>query len=231
MSKVAIIGNGNLGYHISQELAKHHTVQVVTRDNLSTFNPIGFDFVILCVPDGAIASVSESLPISNAIVVHVSGSTDLEALNKHDKRGVIYPLQTFSKEMTVDFAAFPFFVESTPKNLDTIEAFTSTFSPQHHVLGSKERLKLHLAAVMACNFTNHLYQLSDQVLKEIGLSYEDLHHLTEETLNKAKAIGPANAQTGPAIRHDRATIKQHLDTLEGNLKHVYQVLTESIQKN
>lgn len=231
MCKVAIVGHGNVGYHLSKHLCDKHAVSIFSKHNLSDLESSLFDVIILCVPDHKIKEVSDSISASETTILHTSGSTSLEALSKHVKRGVIYPLQTFSKERPIDFQSFPFFVESVSTSLETIINFVSSFTNNYKLLSSEERLRLHMAAVFACNFTNHFYKLADDLLKEIGLEFNNLYHLSEETLQKAGALGPRSSQTGPAKRNDQVTLKKHLDLLPDALKPLYRIMTDSIQKS
>ena len=91
------------------------------------------------------------------------------------------------------------------------------------------RAKVHLAAVFACNFTNHLYTIAENILKEANLPFSDLLPLIDETTQKVHTLSPKEAQTGPAIRHDDKIITKHLSQLNNREKAIYQLLTESIQ--
>lgn len=239
MSKVAIIGHGNVGYHLAKLMKSiQHEVTVFTRSPstsslpLDQLNSFEGDFVIVCVTDHQVKHVSNHLPETNAIVLHTSGSRPLQDLSNHKNHGVLYPLQTFSKTKEVDFTAVPFFVEGSSSKVEKeILNFASTLSNNARLLSSTDRIKLHLAAVFACNFSNHMYHISDLILAEMGMSFANLHPLVKETLHKAIDLHPSLAQTGPAIRNDEATIQSHLKMLEDDtMKEIYQLITRSIQQ-
>ena len=239
MSKVAIIGFGNVGYHLAVNISKKHDVTVYGRTpdddlilDLSTLDPSAYDFVIIAVPDSAIKSVAENIGRSDAIVLHTSGSRPVSDVAMHDRHGVIYPLQTFSKEKKVDFKSFPIFIEGNDDTDKSIFSFVRTFSNDVRFLGSRNRKRLHLAAVFACNFTNHMYYISEQILSEMDLSFPEIAHLAQETISKAAAISPSQAQTGPAVRGDQKTIETHLEMINNEeWKKIYQLLSEDIRKS
>ena len=239
MSKVAIIGFGNLGYHLAVSISKKHEVTVFGRvpeddliKSLGELDPSEFDFVIITVTDSAIKGVSESLAASDAIVLHTSGFRPLSDLQKHERKGVMYPLQTISKEKKVNFNSFPIFVEGTDLSDKEIFRFLRSFGGDIRFMNSQNRAKLHLAAVFASNFTNHLYHICDELLAPMELSFKEIKHLSQETLDKAVEIGPLNSQTGPAVRGDQSTISAHLSMLQNeNWKDIYQLISDSIRKS
>ncbi|MEQ9402609.1 MAG: DUF2520 domain-containing protein [Cyclobacteriaceae bacterium] len=239
MSKVAIIGFGNVGYHLAVRISKKHEVIVFGRtpddeliksiDDLDTSE---FDFTILAIPDTAIKEVSDSLNTSDSIILHTSGSIPLDVLAGHTRTGVMYPLQTFSREKNIDFNSFPIFIEGSEETEKAIFNFTRSFSTDVRLMNSTNRAKLHLAAVFVSNFTNHLYHISDTILASAKLEFSDLQHLADETLKKAAEISPLKAQTGPAVRNDTVTMKKHLGMLENDgWKRIYELISEDIRKS
>ena len=240
MSKVAIIGYGNVGYHFAKRISsKRHEVTIFSRTQTADYilsmdqlNSDSFDIIILSVPDGSVKEVSDQLESSDAIVLHTSGSRSITDLTKHPKHGVMYPLQTFSKTKDIDFTAFPVFVEGSDEGAKDIFTFVGSFSNDVRLLTSTNRAKLHLAAVFACNFSNHIFHLSEKLLVELGMIFEDFQPLVEETLQKAIELNPSKSQTGPAMRDDDETINTHLEMLKDErLRNIYQVITESIRNN
>lgn len=236
MSKVAIIGNGNVGSHFKKEFSEKHSVDHYSRSGsndtyqLSMLGVDLYDFILLAVSDDAIKEVSDALPTSDAVVAHCSGSRPLSDLTKHQKRGVLYPLQTFSKEKEVSADAYTLFIEGSDEADHDLFVFARSFHDDVRLISSTNRAKLHLAAVLVCNFTNHLFTLSADILEEADLSLQDLKPLIEETLDKAMNIGPLQAQTGPAKRKDVTTISKHLSLIKNQkLRQLYQLMTESIQ--
>ncbi len=206
MSKTAIIGLGNVGTHLANEISKKHQISVFTQStgvnsrhlnkqvligSLKEFNPTEFEFIILTVPDVYIQQVGEKIHSPSTVILHTSGSRPITDLNNHQKYGVMYPLQTFSISKTVDFNTFPLFIEGDSEvTTSIISSYASTIDPDVRVMSSKDRLKLHLAAVFMCNFTNHMYHISAQILKELGMSFIELQNLATETLAKAVELSP-----------------------------------------
>lgn len=240
MSKVAIIGYGNVGYHLANRIsAKRHEVTIFSRIptedfilSLDQFDPNSFEIIILSVPDDMIKEMSDRIPVSEAIVLHTSGSNPIADLAKHPKHGVMYPLQTFSKTKEVDFTSFPIFVEGSDDGERDIFTFVRSFSNDVRLLTSTNRSKLHLAAVFACNFSNHMFHLSEKLLSDLDMSFQDIQPLVEETLKKAIDLNPSESQTGPAMREDDETINTHLEMLKDErMKSLYQLITDSIREN
>lgn len=238
MSKVAIIGYGNVGYHLAKRISsKRHEVTIFSRSQtedyvlaLDQLDPNSFDFIVLSVPDGEVKHVSDEIETSEAVVLHTSGSRPIADLAKHSKHGVMYPLQTFSKTKDIDFTSFPVFVEGSDEGERDIFTFVRSFSNDVRLLTSTSRSKLHLAAVFACNFSNHMFHLSEKLLVDLDMKFQDIQPLVEETLKKAIELSPSKSQTGPAMRDDEATINTHLDMLKDEqMKNIYRLITESIQ--
>lgn len=190
------------------------------------------DLYILAVKDDAIREVAEKLSLQDQLVVHTSGSTDLDVLQGISERiGVFYPLQTFSKSKAVDFRQIPIAVEgNNPEVALAIHAIADRLSERVIDLDSNQRRILHVGAVLACNFTNHMYVLAEQLLKDGGLDFNLLRPLIAETALKIQLEDPAIVQTGPAIRHDQNIIDRHLELLKNNLElqELYAKLSQSI---
>ncbi len=214
------------------------------------FSKIDADLAILSIADGAFESVLSKLILPpTCILVHTSGSQPMEILklanqNSISNIGVFYPLQTFSKAKEVDFSSIPFCIEASDKANDKeIEEklinLAKQFSKKVFQVSSKDRSILHVAAVFACNFSNYLWTISEQILKEKNLPFDMLKPLLEETLQKALELNPSKAQTGPAIRDDKKVIEKHLEMIEEmnlsdsnpHFSQIYKLMTESIQKN
>lgn len=240
MNKVAIIGYGNVGYHLSNRIsAKKHEVTIFSRSQTEDFiaspesiNPSSFDFIILTVPDQFIKEVANSLTASDAMVIHTSGAVSINELSRHTNTGVIYPMQTFSRFKEVNFARLPIFVEgSNDESEQTLFNFVRSFGTDVRLLNSLQRSKLHLAAVFACNFSNHMFHLSEKLLEELNMTFDDMQPLVVETLEKALELAPSKSQTGPAIRNDKVTIQKHLDMLSDmDMKEIYSLITKDIQR-
>ena len=248
MITIVFLGFGNVNFHLINTLYKHNkdsVIQVYNRSEINLnkeLNKIPFttdlskikeaDLYIIGIPDDAIAAFSETLPLKNKLVVHTSGSVSMEALSKRNRKGVFYPLQTFSKNREVNFNTIPICIEAKEEaDLELLTNLGNSLSEKVVEIDSDERSKLHLAAVFVNNFVNHLYAIGDDILGNNELSFDLLHPLIEETASKVKTLSPSEVQTGPARRGDQKTIEKHLHLLkEGPESELYQQLTESLMK-
>ncbi len=248
MTTIVFLGFGNVNFHLINTLYKHNKDSVIQVYNRSEINlnkelsKIPFttdlskikeaDLYIIGIPDDAIAAFSETLPLKNKLVVHTSGSVSMEALSKRNRKGVFYPLQTFSKNREVNFNTIPICIEAKEEaDLELLTNLGNSLSEKVVEIDSDERSKLHLAAVFVNNFVNHLYAIGDDILGNNELSFDLLHPLIEETASKVKTLSPSEVQTGPARRGDQKTIEKHLHLLkEGPESELYQQLTESLMK-
>ncbi|TDP02902.1 Rossmann-like and DUF2520 domain-containing protein [Flavobacterium sp. 245] len=249
MIQVSIIGSGNVAQHLIKAFAKNEAVEIVqvfsrkkeTLASLVEYDKIVSDFeelieadlYIVAVSDNAILEVSQKLPFQNRIVVHTSGAASLDALDAKNRKGVFYPLQTFSKSKEVDFSTIPMCLEAENTfDFRILETAAKSISNNVFAINSDQRKALHAAAVFVNNFTNHLYQIGQEICNEHQVPFEVLKPLIKETAEKINALDPVDAQTGPAKRHDSTTIQAHLDFLTNeNQKNIYKILTQSIQNN
>ncbi|AWG22041.1 hypothetical protein FFWV33_11200 [Flavobacterium faecale] len=253
MVKVVLIGSGNLAQHLIVAFQKAEKsgnaiqlLQVYARsaDTLSHLLPAekitssfdtlqNADVYIIAVSDNAIATVASQLPFENKLVVHTSGAMPMDALDVKNRRGVFYPLQTFTKNKKVAFDGIPICLETEQmEDLNILEALAKTISKKGITIHPEQRKALHVAAVFVNNFTNHLYQIGETICKEHQVPFDILHPLIEETAAKIKNISPSEAQTGPAIRKDSKTIAAHQALLnDPTQKQLYTILTQSIQDN
>lgn len=247
MIKIVILGAGNVAKHLYKAFTPYHDLKVIQCYNRKGVllhpdqNPATIiqdlkqldkaDLYILAISDNAIAGVSNQLPFTDRLVVHTSGGTPITTLNDKNKRGVFYPLQTFSTTSDLDFNTIPICIEATAKKDEVLlEKLANTVSNTVNTITSKQRSTLHLAAVVVNNFTNHLFSIGNDICKEHHLPFDLLLPLINETTNKINRIAPNQAQTGPAMRNDSNTIDRHLDQLTNkNHKELYKSLTQSIQ--
>jgi len=247
MIKVVVIGSGNVAQHLIQVLLKTENTDLVqvfarTPSHLSHLlhrNKITSDYqkiteadlYIISVSDNAIAEVSAQLPFENRLVLHTSGSSEFSILNDKNRKGIFYPLQTFTKSKKIDFSPIPICLEAENEaDYQLIENLGNCISQKVMRINSEQRKSLHVAAVFVCNFVNHLYQIGNEICKENNVPFEVLHPLIQETAHKIMELSPKEAQTGPALRNDTKTIEKHLDFLENSeYKNLYQLLTQSIQ--
>lgn len=247
--RIVLIGNGNTAWHYAQliqqlpgiklwiagrdanqaaqfasEVRAHHSSTIT---NL----PTNWDLYILAIADDALPKVTQQLLEVSGLVVHTSGFVDLDVLKPLTRRGVLYPLQTLTKGTPIAANKIPLLVEAAhTSDVSFLMEFARKMTPQVFEVSSAVRKQLHVAAVFANNFTNHLMEKALQQLAATGLPTQILQPLIEETFRKALVLGPAAAQTGPAKRGDQRTMAGHKLLLNQADAELYQVVSNSIQK-
>lgn len=252
-TSVSFIGSGNLAWHLGPALDNsgfavkevysknpmhaealvERLYQAEVKASLDFSTSLSTIFIIATSDDAIQEIVREIVLPDNAILVHTSGSQPLSLLGfaATPNVGVFYPLQTFTKDRKVDFKEIPVFIESensaTEKSLMTI---ARSISKNVFKITSGERQALHIAAVFASNFTNHMLLLAQEIMKENSLSFDWLKPLIEEMMAKSLSIGPENAQTGPAKRGDLETLDNHLEFLNNNesVAELYKLISQDI---
>ncbi|WP_024771106.1 Rossmann-like and DUF2520 domain-containing protein [Aquimarina macrocephali] len=247
MIRVIILGAGNVAKHLYTAFYNQKSVEVVqcyNRKGLSLHsdqreNTITQDFsslkeadiYILAVSDDAIEEVSNLLPFTNKLIVHTSGSVPMNVLTDTNKRGVFYPLQTFSRDKAVDFTTIPFCLEAeNDADLTLLKKLSSTLSKKVYEVSSEQRNVLHVSAVFVNNFTNYLFSTANDICNEHDVPFEILYPLIMETAKKITKMNPDLAQTGPGIRNDSKTINRHLKILtDTTQQELYKTLTKAIQ--
>lgn len=249
--KVVFIGAGNVATHLAIDLYKYdfdilqiysRTIQAASElakqvdaeaiDNLSSVITDA-DLYIFSVKDSVLDEVASQLPATTGSWVHTAGSIACNIFKPYTSHyGVIYPFQTFSKSRVLDWKTIPIFVEaSDSETLNTIQQIAETLSDKVAVLSSDNREYLHLTGVFACNFTNHMYALSEQFLKKANLPFDVARPLIDETCAKIHQLSPQNAQTGPAVRFDNNVMNKHLALIDDEkTKEIYKLLSKSIYK-
>ncbi len=249
--KIVIIGAGNVATHLAKAFkavnveltqiwSNHYEnalllanqVNAVAIQDFSALDKTA-DLCLIAVKDDAIAELLPQLTDFKGVIVHTSGSVSISVFEDLIKSyGVFYPLQTFSKNKVVNFSNIPICVEANDENtLALLKEIANKLSANVIEVNSDKRKILHLSAVFACNFTNHLYALAQEVLTLNGLDFDILRPLIAETANKVQDELPLNVQTGPAIRHDKETIIKHEELLKDQpaLLEIYKTLSESIK--
>jgi len=247
-----MIGSGNVAGVLGRKFtaAGHKIIQVVSR-NAAAASELAYewdtesanymslinkqaDIYLIAVADNALVEVTADLKLPGKVVAHTAGSVSKDVLkNVTDHYGVFYPLQSIRKD--VDWLPdIPVYFEASDEKaagaLGRLAGSISSKPPR--VADGEDRLKLHVAAVIANNFTNHLYALAEQFCQKEKIDFRQLMPLIEETVQRLKTTSPAGMQTGPAVRNDELTLQKHLDVLKDHphLKKVYSFLTESIQQ-
>lgn len=226
--KITLIGTGNVGTNLAAAFreAGHEVVWLRGRDFRT--EEVGGDIVVVSVRDEALPSVAERLRDVGSPVVHTAGSVLQEVL-KCPRRGVFYPMQTFTKERIIRFTDVPVFIESAT-DLPLLEQLARSISNRVFVLDGEGRKHLHLAAVFACNFANHCYALSETLLRKHGIPFDVMLPLIDETAGKVHALSPRKAQTGPAVRQDVSVMERQEAMLTGRLREIYRLMSESIHE-
>ena len=251
--KVVFIGAGNVATHLTYIIkeAGHSILQVFSKTIESSETLASklqcecttdcqkirkdADIYIISVSDRAIDDVVGEIPKINpdALWVHTSGSVSIDSI-KCSRRGVLYPLQTFSKQRELNSSDIPFFIESNnDEDLKLLNDFASSISSNVQILDSEKRKYIHLAAVFCCNFVNHCCTLSSNILEEKGIPFYMMLPLIDETISKLHELSPSDAQTGPAVRFDKNIIDKHLSLLENDkdVQHIYSIMSKSIYDN
>lgn len=246
--RVVIIGSGNVATNLAHALTSScEIVQIYSHtlanakvladaihcknatDNLHEITSDA-DLYIISVKDDAISSVISTIPDNGAMWVHTSGTKPIDMFCGERKRyGVFYPMQSFSKQIAVDFSEVPFFIEGCDEDATKmISEVAHLLSNNVYTVDSDTRRRLHIAAVFSCNFANHLWTLADEVLKEADLPFDVMLPLIRTTVAKLDKLPPAESQTGPAVRRDYNVISKHLSMLSGDKHEVYDTLSKSI---
>lgn len=246
---VVLIGAGNVATILGRLIkdAGHTVREVVSRNaqhagQLATLLGTGFstdlksiyqnaDIYIIAVADDAIGDIADTLKLEDSIVVHTSGAVPMPILEKVSKNyGILYPLQSLRKE-TLNIPVIPLLIDARNETtLLTIQSFAASISGKVSVVNDAQRLKLHVAAVVAANFSNHLYALTEEFCQKEHIRFDMLIPLIQEVALRLDDFSAKDVQTGPAIRNDQDTIQKHLQILNAHpeIKKIYEIFTESI---
>lgn len=252
--RIALIGAGNVATHLGKawQQAGCTVVQVYSRteqsaSELATCLGVPFvtsldevctdaDIYVVAVKDAVLQELIPALVKGReaALFVHTAGSMPMAVWQGVAPRhGVLYPMQTFSKAREVDFTSVSFFVEANHQaDKEALKELAEALSPKVYEATSAQRTYLHMAAVFACNFANHMYTLSARLLEKNGLPFDAMLPLIDETARKVHGLHPHDAQTGPAIRGDENVMGKHLAMLadEPEVKEIYRIISDSIRK-
>ncbi len=254
--RIVLLGAGRVAFHLAKQISKlkgYRLVQVFSRhletaealcqslaltDDVIPIDKLSLveqkaDYYIFALSDAALEDVWSHMPKTEGLWLHTAGSVSVEAMARyHQYAGVFYPLQTFSKERELDWSKVPLYLETLDYSAHDLEDLALEFSENITWLDSRKRAILHCAAVFACNFTNHMIALSEELLQGEGIDAKALLPLIDETFAKIHHLSAKQAQTGPAIRRDQNTMNAHLEALshQPKLKKIYQLLSDSIQE-
>ena len=234
--KVVLIGRGRLATNLEHALlSAGHEVASINSRTLEAL-PTEADVFVVAVKDAALIDVAcaATKGRGSQFFVHTAGSMPMnlfKGLTTH--YGVFYPMQTFSKERLVDFNDISLFLETSDTvSMERLKMLAATLTPHIYELDSEGRKHLHLAAVFACNFVNHCYALSAEILKAKGLPFSVMLPLVDETARKVHEQEPVEARTGPAIRGDQNVLQIHATMLGEHpaVQHIYEALSNDIQR-
>lgn len=249
--QATILGTGNLATHLAKNLEKAGIqVSEVYGRNLGKAEALASQLYVaaatdsldlsestshlffLCISDSSLEAIAHELELPpRALLIHCSGATALNKIERDDVAyGVFYPVQTFSLKRKISFEDLPICLEASSDEAEsTLESLAKKMGAIPYFMNSEQRKALHLSAVFACNFTNHLYRIAQDLLADKGLPFDLLHHLIAETVSKALDNGPENAQTGPAIRKDYTSMHVHEEMLSDHP--AWQALYKNISKD
>ena len=232
--RITMIGSGNVAWNLALAFERSdQNVQTVYSRNLKNaealaqklfaaeatdkmdFSQSNSDIFIMALKDDLIEFAVQAMKFpQNAIVAHTSGSVGLEVLQSiPNPKGVFYPLQTFSKDKPIDLTNVPVCIEAESNETEKkLQKLALSISEHVCIIDSQDRKNLHLAAVFACNFTNHMYHIARHIMEKEGLDFNILKALIKETSQKALKYGPENVQTGPAARNDQQVLSEHMES-------------------
>ena len=252
--KIVFVGSGNLATHLCKAVhaVGHDVLQVYSRTDEAAkvlANIVGStytndidnitdnaDIYIVAVKDNAVADVTERLRqrVGEKLIVHTAGSMSIDIIPGENK-GVLYPMQTFSKQKDVDFTTIPCFIESSSsEGLEALKGLAESVSDRVYEMSSRDRVFLHLTAVFCCNFANRCYSIGAELLKAHGdIPFDVMLPLINETAKKLRVLSPHEAQTGPAVRWDTDVIKKHSELLADTplTQQIYDLMSRSIHED
>ncbi len=252
--KIIFIGSGNVATHMASALKDcgHDIIQIYSRtltnaqiladklhcnaiDDLAQLDNDA-DAYIISTKDDAISGIAKTICTgrSNAVFIHTAGSVPMKIFEGYAHHyGVLYPMQTFSKGRKVDFRKIPCFIEAQDETaMSVVSTLANTISKHVRAVDSDKRRYLHLAAVFACNLTNHCYRLAEKTLQEQGLDFSLYAPLIEETANKVATMSPRDAQTGPMVRYDTGVMERQKSLIKDErTKQIYQIMADSIHED
>ena len=249
---ITAIGAGNVGMHLfkalynagydirqviaNREASANALAEMVEAEPVENWHKLDeeSDLYIVTTPDATIEKLRDYWSTRKGLVTHTAGSVSMEALRgMAPSIGVLYPLQTFSKDRPLDLSNVPFFHEGSDEKSDqAIQSVIKALGAPAYPMTSEKREHLHLAAILTNNFTNYLLGIAGEQLQEQGLDFKLLDPLIEETIAKAMDLGPEAAQTGPAKRGDIATLEHHKQLLTNeDHKAVYEIMSSAIYRH
>lgn len=243
---IVIIGSGNVAYHlagafsqkgikISQLFGRNETdLKAISQEfdiPFSTSELNDADLYLICVSDNAVHEVSGLITAENCLVAHTSGSLPMESLKGNYRKASFYPLQTFSKSRAQDYSKIPFFIEAeNGADLILLKDLASKISNNVMESSYEKRKYIHITAIFACNFVNHLFARAKEISDSQDIPFSYFKPLIAETVEKIGFMEPKDAQTGPAVRNDKRVLNLHEELLDGMHLEIYRTLNKSIKE-
>lgn len=248
MKNIVLVGSGNVATHLGISLIQQgYKIKQVWSNQLKNAEILAkkldstatnkitslkyADLYIISVKDDILANIIQQL--ENINIVHTSGSAGLEVFkNRFNNYGVLYPLQTFNKEVSIDLSTTPIFIEANNLNFhNKLIDVAAKLSKKVVTMKSEQRQQLHIAAVFACNFTNHMFEIAHNILNKSNIDFKLLLPIINQTVIKLEKSKPSEVQTGPAKRKDKEIIQKHINNIqEKKLKDIYKLISNSIMK-
>ncbi len=250
-SKIVIFGAGNLAFHLAEalHLSGYRIAQIYSRTqenaitlankvnaqpitNINDFDPTA-SILIFALTDSVLPDIVNKIEFSGQLALHTSGSLPIDIFKgKAEHYGVLYPLQTFSKFRKVNFYEVPLLIEAgNPKDLANLQMFASSLCARTLHTASSQRRKIHLSAMFASNFVNHMYSIGEILAKKAGFSFDILKPMILETALKAiESSNPVASQTGPAVRCNTEILANHSALLSDtpSMQKIYNSVSNSI---
>jgi len=250
INNIVIIGSGNVATHLALAFQENgiHILQIFSRNienaknlaikvgaaytNVSLEIQDNADLYLFAVSDSAVISILQSYNWQNKLLAHTAGSLPIDIFQPFSENyGVFYPLQSFTKGRNFELKKVPFLIEGNNTTSEEILLrFAKKVSKKTICMKSEQRTAIHLAAVFASNFSNHMYSIASEILSKNNIPFNILNSLIEETTNKAIQTSPITAQTGPARRNNTEILQKHIDMLasEPDWQKIYTFASESI---
>jgi len=244
--QIVIIGSGNVAYHLAKAFTQKNIplAQLFGR-NEKDLNKISqelnipfstdiledADLYIICVSDSSVENISKLITKKDCLVAHTSGSLPKQILVGEYRKSSFYPLQTFSKSKALDYSKIPFFIETeNSEDQKTLTGLASEISENVMESSHEKRKYIHLTAVFACNFVNHLFSRAKEISDAQEIPFDYFLPLIDETVKKIHEIEPKSAQTGPAVRNDKRVLELHEQLLAEESLEIYKTMNHSIKK-
>lgn len=244
--QIVIIGSGNVAYHLAKAFVLNNIplAQIFGRNekelekigaelniSYSTEKLEDADLYIIGVSDNSVEDVSAIITKKDCLVAHTSGSLPKEVLAGEYRKASFYPLQTFSKSKDLDYEKIPFFIETeNEKDQELLFELASKISKNVMESSHEKRKYIHLTAVFACNFVNHLFSKAKEISDSQEIPFDYFLPLIDETVQKIHEIEPKMAQTGPAVRNDIRVLELHEQLLKDESLEIYKTMNHSIKK-